>query len=568
MPSENREHVKCEFDLDWIEITIGKRKIRWGQIWSFKKKDNHEIHQELKDLGVIRHDDRIYVIDKVHNQLDKKKTKQKLEGKAIDAVDDPLARDVLVKLASKMRGEATEMMVEEILGKEHIYTTRDDEKAEMWIYHEGIYISQAKTYIKEYCRETLGDAYTTSLGNDVIAKIETDTYINSKEFFVNDNVNEVAVENGLLELNTRELAPFTPEKIFFNKLPVMYNPQAECPNVQLHFQTVLKDSTDIPVIEELFGYLLYKEYKIEKAFMFVGNGRNGKGKTLALMKRFIGAENCANVPLQQFENDSFALGELFNKMANLSGDIDKQALKHTGTFKNVTGRDLISASRKYLSRVNFENYAKMIFCANELPDTYDKTLAFWDRWVLLEFPYTFISQEELDEIVDDEEKAMSRLENPDIIKKLATKEELSGLLNLALDGLKRLLKQKDFSYSKSREDVKNMWIRKADSFSAFLMDEIEEEHEGKILKSELRQAYASYCKEHRLKMNSDKAMKHILTSTFGVSEERESVNYKQVRYWWGIKFKNKNYTTTDGFHEYRDDQSIQEKLVDVEKKEW
>jgi len=35
---------------------------------------------------------------------------------------------------------------------------------------------------------------------------------------------------------------------------------------------------------ELFGFLLYKNYFIEKGVMFIGDGRNGKGKTINLMK--------------------------------------------------------------------------------------------------------------------------------------------------------------------------------------------------------------------------------------------------------------------------------------------
>ena len=123
--------------------------------------------------------------------------------------------------------------------------------------------------------------------------------------------------------------------------------------------------------------------------MFSGSGRNGKGKTVELMKRFIGAQNCANITLQSLEKDNFSMGELFNKMANLGADISSSALKETGKFKNLTGHDLVSAQRKFLTQVHFVNYAKMIFCANELPQTSDITIAFFNRWIIIDFPYTF-----------------------------------------------------------------------------------------------------------------------------------------------------------------------------------
>ena len=466
--------------------------------------------------------------DAVETNIDTKEAIWKMKWK------DAMKSNVLSNLLMKKKGDATEVIVHEILKDNHIYTTRDDERSEMWIYHEGIYISQGKTFIREACRELLGNVFTTHLSNEVIAKIETDTYIDADKFFSNNNVEEVAVENGILNIFTRGLRDFTPDEIFFNKLPVKYDKIKKCPVIKKHLKSVLKEKGDVPVLEELFGYLLLKDYRFEKAFMFSGDGRNGKGKTLELMKKFIGPDNCANIPIQQFETDPYSLGELFNKMANLSGDVDRTALWKTGNFKNLTGMDLISAQRKFLTRVHFVNYAKMIFCTNNLPKTYDTTPAFWNRWILIEFPFTFVSKKELDALKGD--KSKYKLKDPRIIDKLTTPSELSGLLNSALHGLKRLIKKKDFSYSKNTADVKNMWIRKSDNFTAFLMDNIEEHFEGKITKMELRHQYSLYCKKYRTKAFSDKVIIEVLAE-YGASSEREQIKGKPTNYWWGIQFK-------------------------------
>ena len=444
---------------------------------------------------------------------------------------------ILTLLLSKKRSEATEELVKGFMENNKVYTTRDDERSEVWIYDKGIYIPQGRSFMREYCRQELGGAFTASLGVEVIAKIEVDTFINQQEFFENKYVEQVAVENGILNVVTKKLEPFTPDKIFFNKLPVEYNPEADCPAIKKHLQAVLKDKEDVPVMVELFGSLLYKNYFIEKAVMLSGEGRNGKGKTIDLAKRFIGIDNCSSVPLQQFETDPYAKGDLLNKMANLAGDIDSKALRSTGAIKTLTGRDLISAQRKYLPRVKFVNFAKMIFAANKIPRTTDLTQAFWSRWIILEFPYKFLSQKELDKL-SPEEKEKSKLADPEIIDKLTTPGELSGLLNMAIEGLHRLLKQKDFSYSKSTKEVQEMWIRKSDSFAAFLMDEVEESEEGRTTKKELRIAYSKYCKKHKLAMVSDKIIKEVLTETFAVSEERETIEDGRMWFWDGITLKN------------------------------
>ena len=512
---EISEETKLPFTK--IEKIIGTRYKEKQEKIKLKKKS-----KEKKEFRIKEEIDISYLLD----------GEKKVNDELIE-----FQKEVLTNLALKKPRKATELIVQKILSEKKIYTIRDDEKTEMWIYNEGIYIPQAKTFIKEFSRLVLGKTYNSHLGNEIIAKIEVDTYIDSKEFFNNINLEEIAVENGILNIFTKKLRPFNQRDIFFNKIPITYNPKAKCPAIETHFKTVLKNEEDVPVIEELFGYLLFKEYRIEKAFMMCGSGRNGKGKTLELMKRFLGVENCANIPIQQFESDPYSVGELFNKMANLSGDIDKRALKHTGIFKNLTGRDLISANRKFLPRVNFVNFAKLIFCSNELPITYDLTPAFWNRWVTLEFPYTFVSQKEYNKL-EEQEKKDYKIADPDIIDKIATPEELSGLLNVALEGLKRLMKQKDFSYSKSVAEVKDFWIRKSNSLMAFCMDCIEEDYDGKITKQEFRKGYSTYCRNNRISMQGDKAIKYFLTTNYAVGEERDQTGGKQISYWAGIKYKN------------------------------
>ena len=45
---------------------------------------------------------------------------------------------------------------------------RDDKQKELWTYHEGIYIPQGQSYIYEFVRTLLGNAYSTFLANQVI----------------------------------------------------------------------------------------------------------------------------------------------------------------------------------------------------------------------------------------------------------------------------------------------------------------------------------------------------------------------------------------------------------------
>ena len=471
-------------------------------------------------------------------ELRKKEEIQKefMQNKEIKENEEyTLKMEVLSLLAQRKRRQATEKIVKYIEGKNYIYTIKDDAKSEVWIYQEGIYKPNGKSHIAEECRRILEENFTAQLMNEILIKIESDTYIEPEKFFKNNYIEEIPVQNGILNVKTKKLSPFNPKKIFFNKLPIKYNPEADCPNIKKHFMDVLKNKEDYKVMFEVFGFLLYKDYFIEKAVMFVGDGRNGKGKTIDLMKRFLGADNCCSVPLTQLSEGGFRVWDLFGKMANLAGDLSSNALKDTAMLKQTTGRDLIGADRKNKSTVNFVNYAKHIFACNELPRVYDFSRGFWERWVLFEFPYTFVKKEVYDKLTT-EEKKKYKIMDAFIIDKLTTEEELSGLLNRAIEGLHNILKQKDFSYSTGVEEIKKFWIRKSDSFTSFAMDHLEEDYNSSLSKPRLRKAFSRYCKENKIRGVSDRNIKTVLEEMFGVTE-RQDWEIKE-RVWDGVKFKN------------------------------
>ena len=71
-----------------------------------------------------------------------------------------LKEKVDILLFDKKLSEATEEIANFIKKENHVYTTRHDNKSDMWIYKEGIYKSEGKTYIKEICRSIFNLNYT------------------------------------------------------------------------------------------------------------------------------------------------------------------------------------------------------------------------------------------------------------------------------------------------------------------------------------------------------------------------------------------------------------------------
>ena len=493
------------------------------------------------------------IVNSAYSYSDENEIQYEIATNETKEVTDKLKTLILMDLQLKKRNEATEKIVNYIKKKHYIYVTRNDNNPEFWIYENGIYVAEGKTYIKEIIRTILQEVTTTQIINLVLEKIELDNYIDENKFFNTNLKNEIPVLNGILNLETKQIKEYNPKKIFFNKINASYKPEQDCPNIKQFFKEIIENESDIKIIQELLGFVLYKEYFIEKAFMFLGNGRNGKSKTTELIKKLLGAENVKNFQLQQLTTEKPMISELHGSLANIGSEINNDSLKDTSIFKSLTGRDLITSDRKYKNTITFTNYAKLIFCANELPRTYDLSTAFFQRWILINFPYTFLPQKEYEER---KQEPNIKLQNPYILEQISTEEEMSGLLNWAVEGLQNIKKQKEFSNSKTTTEIKEIWIRKSDSFSAFVSDCMVEEWNSGVKKADVRRAYAEYCKMHKLKGTSDKSIK-IYFDNIGVTQNRMQNINEDFLYWEGISWNkdriicenHRHHTENRGFSE-------------------
>lgn len=510
----------------------------WVRNWD---RDRIECLSEIKDIAgkydYTFTDLKGLVLNKIKEKL-KEEYNESEEDIGKNLMTHELKGQYLELIKDKKWNEGSELLVKYIKKDMSIYTTKEDIKSEMWVYYDGIYKPEGRSHIKEWLRKILGNWYSTFTYNNVIAKLEPDTFIDSKKFFSTNYKYEIPLINGILNIKTKELKPFNPQQIFFSKLPVIYDPKNKCEKIDKFVSDVLSNEDDKHIFYEIGGFCLLKEYTFEKAFMFVGEGRNGKSKLLELLKRVIGFDNCYSLSLSALDFNNADVHQLFGKMVNLAGDIGSNDLKHTALFKALTGRDPVTVKRKFLTSLTFENYAKFIFACNELPMVYDNSKGFWDRWILLDFPYYFADKHEFENNKSNDEKNW-KLRDEEIIQKIISPDELSGLLNKFLEGFDRLFKNRKFSTTKGSEETKKEWVRRSNSFISFCMEHIEHDYDSCIQKKDLRKKYINYCKEHKVLIKSDFVIKKVLQEYYGVSEEREQILNKVERVWSGITFKNK-----------------------------
>lgn len=294
------------------------------------------------------------------------------------------------------------------------------------IYCDGVYIKGGKHIESEMIGE-IPHLSKTGRG-EVLAYIGL---LLNKDGQRQQDYDKIAFANGVFDLKTSTLEPFSPAFIVSNKIAWHYRPDAY---YELTDKTLDKLACNVPearlLLEEIIGYCLYRRNIFGKAFMLLGDKSNGKSTFLATLESLIGEDNKASLDLKELSN-RFKTAELYSKLANIGDDIGDEFISDMSIFKKLVTGESVNAERKGQDPFEFHNYAKLIFSANNLPRINDKTGAVLRRLVIVPFNGQF-SPTDADY-------------NPRIKTDLACAESMEYLVRLGVAGLSRVLAQNGFT---------------------------------------------------------------------------------------------------------------------------
>ena len=348
----------------------------------------------------------------------------------------------------------------------------------MYIYDDGYY--QKDDRIIENKMIDLFPAIKQRQRQEVLSYIKIKTHLHAGDLKVNPYV--INLKNTRFNIKTGECLPFTPDAIEFDRLPVIYDPSAYCAELDKMLNRVfLGDSDIIKLFEEMVGYCLIKHAKYEAMFLFYGSGSNGKSTILDLIKTFLGPSNYSALSLEKVTN-RFNMAELENKLANIGDDVDNIAVKDTGTLKKMFSGQTITVERKGGDPYKITPYATHIYSCNTIPRSYDKTDGYYRRWVLIPFNARFTkSDPDYDPLIEE---------------KITTDEALSYLLNIAIRGAKRLMKNGRFTEPKLVLDALEEY--KEDNSTVLTWIAEEELNEEYFLDNPRDMLYSEFCDWCRL----------------------------------------------------------------------
>jgi putative DNA primase/helicase len=215
----------------------------------------------------------------------------------------------------------------------------------------------------------------------------------------------------------------------------------------------------------------------QESHIIFGGGLNGKSKFLDLLRKFVGDSNCCSTELDILLNSRFEVTRLHKKLVCMMGETNFEEMSKTSLLKKLTGGDLIGFEYKNKDPFEEKNYAKILIATNNLPSTTDKTIGFYRRWMIIDFPNQFSEKKDILADIPDEE-----------YKCLALK--CSFLL-------KDLLVNRSFTNEGSVEERMEKYEEKSNFLDKFIKEFVEQKFGEHITKADFYKKFSDWSKSNR-----------------------------------------------------------------------
>jgi phage/plasmid-associated DNA primase len=234
----------------------------------------------------------------------------------------------------------------------------------------------------------LPNGFSSNLMNDVFLQLQS--VLTFEDWY--DGAEFLLFTNGVLNVETREVLPFSREMHMTQLMPYRYDPAATCEEIIKWLKSTQHDSWErTQVLRAWLRATLLGRYEIQKFVEIVGPGKSGKSTYANLAVALVGKGNTYSTDFENMEKNRFEAAAYMGKKLLLFQDADRWG-GSVSRLKAITGNDWIRGERKYQGEAldPFQYHGMVMITANEAIQSTDYTSGLARRRLTIPFDRPFM----------------------------------------------------------------------------------------------------------------------------------------------------------------------------------
>jgi putative DNA primase/helicase len=235
-------------------------------------------------------------------------------------------------------------------------------------------------------------------------------------------------------------------------------------------------------MKEIIAYTICSDQFLQRLFAFCGAGMNGKGTFLKLLTKFIGTKNYCASDIKVLSNNNFESSALYKKLACIMGEVDASDLTNTNTIKKLSGEDDMRFEFKGKGSFTEESITTCLIATNSMPTTPDKSMGFYRRWLIIDFPHQFSVKRDLIGQIPD--------------------QEFENLGRCCLNLLKEMQETNQITNEGNLKQREERFEERSNPVMKFIETNCEEDFNGKTEFREFCNCFNNYLKSKHLRIQS------------------------------------------------------------------
>lgn len=304
-----------------------------------------------------------------------------------------------------------------------------------------------------------------------------------------DGHGKIATRSGLLDPNTLEIEPHRPEHFTTRWIDCEYRPDDEC----RWFKQMLRDmfAEDVlELIQEVVGSFLVENRPraLRRALVLVGGSSTGKSNLIQTIAEFL-SSRANSTRLDALENAHGLMSFLQSDPWVLHEAFEQGKWHFSATVKTLLSGDLIGVNIKNGPLVTHVFKQAILWGTNTPPQFRESTKAMQNRLVVVTCTKVF----EGDPIGAAKEAARHNMQ----LAEFVLSRERAGILNWALEGLKRLVARGRYDLPDDILDtMHDMWLQ-SNVTAGFIEECVEFDENCMITTADFGAAYRAWWEESR-----------------------------------------------------------------------